>query len=121
MRTLSLVMGILCLFTVNTKAAQAKSADAFFKRFQVVRSADGKLVGIRDRTLPVSFSVAPYVKLIRSQLLEEQSLMSSENLASGQYDSEIKSVIEEGLGQDFSGNQDQFDENVQVVVDSLKN
>lgn len=120
MRTLSLVVGLLCLFTVNAQSAQAKSADAFFKRFQVVRSADGKLVGIRDRTLPVSFSVAPYVKLIRSQLLDEQSLMSSQNLASGQYDSEIKSVIEEGMDQNLSGNQAQFDENVQVVVDSLK-
>ena len=120
MRTLSLVVGLLCLFTVNTQAAQAKSADAFFKRFQVVRSADGKLVGIRDRTLPVNFSVAPYVKLIRSQLLDEQALMSPQNLASGEYDSEIKSVIAEGMDQDFSGNQAQFDENVQVVVDSLK-
>jgi hypothetical protein len=120
MRTLSLVVGLLCLFTVNTQAAQAKSADAFFKRFQVVRSPDGKLVGIRDRTLPVKFSVAPYVKLIRSQLLDEQALMSPKNLASGEYDSEIKSVISEGMNQDFSGNQTQFDENVQVVVDSLK-
>jgi hypothetical protein len=120
MRTLSLVVGLLCLFTVNTQAAQAKSADAFFKRFQVVRSPDGKLVGIRDRTLPVKFSVAPYVKLIRSLLLDEQALMSPKNLASGEYDSEIKSVISEGMNQDFSGNQTQFDENVQVVVDSLK-
>ncbi|MBC7540821.1 MAG: hypothetical protein H7281_18515 [Bacteriovorax sp.] len=120
MRSLSLVVGLLCLFTVNTQAAQAKSADAFFKRFQVVRSADGKLVGIRDRTLPVKFSVAPYVKLIRSQLLDEQSLMSPQNLASGQYDSEIKSVIEDGMDQNLSGYQTQFDENVEVVVNSLK-
>lgn len=120
MRSLSLVVGLLCLFTVNAQATQGQSAEAFFKRFQVLRSPDGKLLGIRDRTLPVKFSVAPYVKLIRSQLLEEQHLMSPQNLASGQYDSEIKSVIEEGLDQNLAGGQTQFDENVQVVVDSLK-
>ena len=120
MRTLSIVAGLLCLFTVNAQTAQAKSADAFFKRFQVLRTPEGKLIGIRDRTLSVKFSVAPYVKLIRSQLMKEQSLMSPTRLANGQYDSEIKSVIEEGFDQDFSGNQDQLDENVKVVVDSLK-
>lgn len=120
MRTLSIVVGLLCLFTVNAQTAQAKSTDAFFKRFQIVRSADGKLVGIRDRTLPVKFAVAPYVKLIKSQLLNEQNLMSPQNLASGKYDSEIKSVIAENLDQDLAGNQPQFDQNVEVVVDSLK-
>ena len=120
MRTLSIVAGLLCLFTVNAQTAQAKSADAFFKRFQVLRTPEGKLIGIRDRTLSVKFSVAPYVKLIRSQLIKEQALMSPTRLASGQYDSEIKGAIEEGLDQDFSGNQDQIDENVKMVVDSLK-
>lgn len=120
MRTLSLVVGLLCLFTVSTQTAQAKSADAFFKRFQVLRSPDGKLIGIRDRTLPVKFSVAPYVKLVKSQLLDEQSLMSPQSLSSGQYDSEIKSVIEEDLEVNLAGNKAEFDQNVQVVVDSLK-
>lgn len=120
MRTLSIVVGLLCLFTISAQSAQAASAEAFFKRFQVVRSEDGKLIGIRDRTLPVKFSVAPYVKLIRSQLLEEQNLMNPANLASGKYDSEIKDVIEEGLEYNLSGNQAEFDANVQTVVDSLK-
>lgn len=120
MRTLSIVVGLLCFFTVNAQTAEAKSANAFFKRFQVVRSADGKLIGIRDRTLPIKFNVAPYVKLIRSQLLEEQALMAKVGLASGQYDAQIKSVIEEGMDQDFTGNQEELEENVKVVVDSLK-
>jgi hypothetical protein len=113
-------MGLLCLFATQAMADQAKSANAFFKRFQVVRSADGKLIGIRDRTLPVSFSVGPYVKMIKSQLVEEQALMTPQSLASGQYDSEIKSVVAEGMDHNLSGNQAEFDQNVQVVVDSLK-
>ena len=113
-------MGLLCLFTANAHADQAKSSKAFLKRFQVVRSADGKLIGIRDRTMPVSFSVEPYVKLIRSQLLSEQAQMNPQNLASGQYDAAIKSVIAEGMDQNLSGNQTQFDENIQAVLDSLK-
>lgn len=120
MRTLSLVVGLLCFFTVNSQTAHAKSADAFFKRFQVIRSADGKLVGIRDRTLPVKFSVAPYVNMIKSQLVQEQNLMNPESLASGQYDADIKSVMSEGEEQDLWGNRAEYDKNVDTVVDSLK-
>ncbi|MFA6235711.1 MAG: hypothetical protein WC635_00180 [Bacteriovorax sp.] len=120
MRALSLVVGLLCLFTVNVQSAQAKSADAFFKRFQVVRAEDGKLIGIRDRTLPVKFSVAPYVKLVRSQLLEEQNLMSPGSVAGGKYDAEVKNLIAEDMDFDLSGNQAKFDQEVQLVVDSLR-
>ncbi len=120
MRTLSIVIGLMCALAVNTQVAQAKSAEAFFKRFQVVRAQDGKLIGIRDRTLPVKFSVEPYVNLIRSQLTQEQSLMSKENLQSGQYDSEVRNLLSEDMDQDLTGQQAQFDQNVQVVVDSLK-
>lgn len=120
MRTLSIVVGLLCLFTVNTQTAQAKSTEQFLKRFQIVRSTDGKLVGIRDRTLPVKFSVAPYVKMVRSQLLAEQNLMNPQNLANGQYDSEIKSIIDDGNEFNLSGGQAQYDEYVQTVIESLK-
>lgn len=120
MRTLSIVVGLLCLFTMNVNAAHAKSADAFFKRFQVVRSADGKLIGIRDRTLPFRFSVAPYIKQVRSQLLDEQSLMTQENLANGSYEANVKNILEEGRDYSFAGDQGRFDQNVAVVVDSLK-
>lgn len=120
MRSLSLVVGLLCLFTMTIKTADAKSADAFFKRFQVIRSADGKLLGIRDRTLPVKFSVEPYVKQVRAQLLEEQNLMSNENLSNGNYENAVKNVLEEDMDYQFTDNQRQFDQNVEVVVNSLK-
>ncbi len=118
MRSLSLVMGLLCLITMTIQSANAKSADAFFKRFQIIRNADGKLVGIRDRTLPVKFSVGPYVKQVRAQLLEEQNLMSKQNLSS--YEAEVKNVLLEDTDYQFSGDQRIFDQNVQYVVDSLK-
>ena len=120
MRTLSIVAGLLCLLMAHAETAQAKSSEAFTKRFQIIRSAEGKLIGIRDRTLSVKFSVAPYVQLIRSQLLKEQELMSSNKLLSGEYDSEIKRVFEEDMDLDFTGNQASYNENVKVVVDSLK-
>lgn len=120
MRSLSLVMGLLCLITMTIKTADAKTADAFFKRFQVVRNADGKLIGIRDRTMPLNFSVEPYVKQIRAQLVSEQNFMAKENLASGNYDAEVKSVLEEDMDYQFTSDQRQFDQNVQYVVDSLK-
>jgi hypothetical protein len=111
-------MGLLCQITMTIQSANAKSADAFFKRFQIIRNADGKLVGIRDRTLPVKFSVGPYVKQVRAQLLEEQNLMSKQNLSS--YEAEVKNVLLEDTDYQFSGDQRIFDQNVQYVVDSLK-
>jgi len=120
MRTLSIVIGFICALAVNTQVAQAKSAEAFFKRFQVVRAQDGKLIGIRDRTLPVQFSVAPYVKLIKAQLAQEQALMSRENLQSGQYESEVKNLLTEDMDLNLTDQQIQFDQNIQYVVESLK-
>ncbi len=112
-------MGFLCVFALSSQSVNAKTADSFFKRFQIVRSTDGKLIGIRDRTLPVKFSVAPYVKMIKSQLLNEQSLINNLQL-NGEYDSEVMNVLNEDRVQDFSGNQAAFDENANIVLDSLK-
>lgn len=120
MRTLSVMVALLCLFTGYAKADQAKSADAFFKRFQVIRSTDGKLEGIRDRTLPIKFSVEPYVKLVKAQLLEEQQKINSQDIISGKYDSHIRELMTEGQDLNLTGNQAEFDENVKVVIDSLK-
>ena len=122
MKSFSLMVGLLCLLAVNTNEAFAKSADAFHKRFQVIRSDDGKLVGIRDRTLPVKFSVVPYINMVKSQLKAEQSLMSEQNLASGEYEANVRSVLDEDrellLAQGYT--QAEYDRYVQTVVDSLK-
>lgn len=121
MRSIQLIVGFVCML-MFVQGAHAKSAEAFFKRFQVIRSPEGKLIGVRDRTMPVKFSVAPYVQMVKSQLKNEQALMS-ENLASGAYESEVKSLLNEDRDavMELSGiDQNQYDRNVEVVVDSLK-
>lgn len=121
MKSISLTVGLLCLLLLNTNQAFAKSAEAFNKRFQVIRSDDGKLVGIRDRTLPVKFEVAPYIGMIKAQLKAEQALLRA-NLASGEYESQVRIVLDEDrellLSQGVS--EQEFDRYVQTVVDSLK-
>ncbi len=121
MKSISLMVGLLCVLVLSNSAF-AKSADAFHKRFQVIRSADGKLTGIRDRTLPVKFSVVPYIEMVKSQLKHEQSLMSPESLASGEYEANVRSVLDEDrellLSQGYS--QKEYDAYVENVVESLK-
>ncbi|MBC7429062.1 MAG: hypothetical protein H7336_10650 [Bacteriovorax sp.] len=121
MKSISLTVGLLCVLLLSTTQASAKSADAFNKRFQVIRSEDGKLIGIRDRTLPVKFEVAPYIAMIKSQLVQEQALQTA-NLAGGEYESQVRSVLDEDrellLASGYS--QADYDKYVQTVVDSLK-
>jgi hypothetical protein len=94
---------------------EAKSPDKFFKRFQIVRSQDGKLIGIRDRTLPVNFKVKPYVEMVKSQLAGEQEAM----LEKGNYDLAVRELFNEDRTEGFYSN-DQYDRNVQAILDSLK-
>jgi hypothetical protein len=119
MKTAHLMMVLACTFALHFQAAQAKSLDAFNKRFQIVRSDDGKLIGIRDLTLPTKFSIVPYVKLIKSQLLEEQALMAEEGL-NGNYEEAVKNALNVDRDFEFNGDQTQYDQNVEVVVKSLK-
>lgn len=121
MKSISIMVAMVCLFALNTNTVFAKSAEAFQKRFQVIRSDDGKLVGIRDRTLPVKFEVAPYVQMIKSQLKDEQALMAK-SLASGEYEAHVKSVLNEDrdlfLSQGVTAAE--YDKYVQRTIDSLK-
>jgi len=120
MRSIQLMLALVCMFAFST--AHAKSAEAFSKRFQVIRSPEGKLVGIRDRFMPVKFSVIPYVNMVKEQLKNEQSLMA-QNLASGAYESDVVSLMNEDREEvmELNGmNSTQYDQNVQRVVDSLK-
>ena len=121
MRSIQLLLGLVCMLTFSS-SLYAKTADAFTKRFQIIRSPEGKLVGIRDRTMPVKFSVAPYINMVKQQLKNEQALMA-QNLASGEYESEVKSLLNEDreMMMDKAGmNSAQYDQNVEAVVDSLK-
>jgi hypothetical protein len=121
MKSMTLIMGLLCFFALGSQNAEAKSADAFHKRFQVIRSQDGKLVGIRDRTLPVKFSVKPYVEMVKSQLKNEQAMLAQATLT-GDYESEVRSILDEDkeMMLEKGYTQDEYERNVQAVVDSLK-
>lgn len=121
MKSMTLIMGLLCFFTLGSQNAEAKSADAFHKRFQVIRTEDGKLVGIRDRTLPVKFSVKPYVEMVKSQLKNEQMMLAQATLT-GDYESEVRSILEEDkeMMLEKGYTQDEYERNVQAVVESLK-
>ena len=119
MKTTHLLMILASTFALHFQTVQAKSLDAFSKRFQIVRSDDGKLIGIRDRTLPIRFSIAPYVKMIKAQLLEEQAFMTQVGL-NGNYEDSVKNILNEDRDFEFSENQTQYDQNVEVVVKSLK-
>ena len=121
MKSISIMMGILCLFAVNTNTVFAKSAESFQKRFQIIRSDDGKLVAIRDKTLPVKFEVAPYVKMIKSQLMAEQSLMV-QNLSDGSYEAELRSILEEDKAYWATNgvSKKEYETYVQTTIDSLK-
>ncbi|MBC7713127.1 MAG: hypothetical protein H7177_07295 [Rhizobacter sp.] len=121
MKSISLTVGLLCVLLLSTTQAFAKSADAFNKRFQVIRSEDGKLIGIRDRTLPVKFEVAPYIAMVKSQLVQEQSLQAK-TLASGEYESQVRAVLDEDREMLLANGYTQadYDNYVQSVVDSLK-
>lgn len=121
MKITSFCVAFLCALVLYTNSALAKSVDAFTKRFQIIRSSDGKLVGIRDRTLPVKFSIAPYVSMIKEQLIEEQKSMSLK-LRDGSYEQEVRDLLEEDrdafMAQGYTN--EEYNQYVNTVVDSLK-
>jgi len=113
MRISSFILGFALLAST---ALEAKTSENFQKRFQIIRDESGKLVGVRDRTLPVKFEVAPYVKMIKEQIIAEQSYMNQTNAVT--YEDEVKSLLE--LDEVSLATDPQYQRRVEVVVDSLK-
>ncbi len=70
------------LFNGGIEANVNKDSKNFSKRFQLIRGQDGKLLAIRDRTLPMNFRIAPYLKMIQEDLISEQKLMKDLSLSS---------------------------------------
>jgi hypothetical protein len=114
MRNFRLILSLCLLISFE---AHARSTDGFFKRFQVIRDNDGKLIGIRDRTLPTKFEVRPYVEMIKNQLTSEQALMSK--IGAVNYESDVRELLSEGLAENLTSNSD-YEYSVNKVVDSLK-
>lgn len=103
------ILCLLFLFCYTSVFADGGTTAFFHKRFDFIKK-DNKLVEIRDKSLDVKFSIAPYIKFIREQLKEEQKLMRSK----GSYENEIRNLFEENaLKSDKSSGQ------VDLIVESL--
>lgn len=122
MKLFTIALGLLCLIFMSTEASFAKTTEAFNKRFQIIRDNNGKLIGIRDRTLPVKFSVSPYIKMIKSKILEEQKIISQSNFTDGAYDSLVKEILNDGK-EDFlqaGGTPAEYENYATIIINSLK-
>jgi hypothetical protein len=108
-------LALIALLVLAAFQVEAKTPEKFLKRFQIIRAKDGTLIGIRDRTLPTSFKVRPYVEMVKSQLLNEQSKIEEK----GNYEQEVRDLLSAD-GQDEFLTNDQYEQNVQTVLDSLK-
>lgn len=113
MRLMSLVV---LFFVFISLSAQAKTAAGFYKRFQVVRDQSGKLIGIRDRTLPVKFEVTPYVEMIKKQIKAEQALMNNSNAVD--YEATIRDLLVDD--EQFFTDSSQYEAYVNRIIQSLK-
>lgn len=90
MRVITLVVLMMILASLQV---EAKTAAGFYKRFQVIRDQNGKLIGIRDRTLPVKFEVRPYVEMVKNELKHEQALMNGANALN--YEQSVRDLLAE--------------------------
>jgi hypothetical protein len=104
------LISIALTFCLTSFASEAPNA--FSKRFSVVKK-EGKSTLIRDRSLSFRFSIAPYVKMIKEQLKNEQALMAAKG---GDYEADIVDMLEQA---DLEKNA-QNGENIAYVVESLR-
>lgn len=106
------------LLSILTLSATAADLAPFKKRFKFVRDEQGKLVSVKDNSIRMKFSIAPYLQFIKSSLQNEQALMKSKS----DYEGNIKDLFAGDLGaENFIGYGDQkSDGQAQIIVDSLK-
>jgi len=112
MRSFKLALAFLLVFS---SLANAKSPEAFKKRFELVRAADGQLVGIRDRSINNKFAIRPYVEFIKEQILNEQKLIKKNGLVS--YEDQVRNLLGENAVNNLSDDESEY---VNHVVESLK-
>ncbi len=108
MRRISLSSLILTLFLSFNVFAGTQN---FEKRFELVRK-DGRLVKIIDQGLKTNFKIAPYIKFIKEQLIQEQELLASK----ANYDADIEALLLDGSNEKSSDSA----ESVAFVIDSMK-
>ncbi|GAB4419984.1 MAG: hypothetical protein OHK0056_30330 [Bacteriovoracaceae bacterium] len=106
MRNLILVF---CLFSSSLFASD--KIESFNKRFQVVKQ-DGKAIMIKDRSLKFTFSITPYLSMIKSWIEQEQLRMDSK----ADYTAEIAAMLEADQMEKGAYSNEQ----VPIVVEALK-
>ncbi|MFZ4714378.1 MAG: hypothetical protein ACOYL6_11720 [Bacteriovoracaceae bacterium] len=66
----SILLGLALTISISPAFASSQlTADGFHKRFQLVRNDQGELLEIRDRTIDTKFSLKPYLKQIKENLI----------------------------------------------------
>ena len=102
---------IIISLLLSFSNAFAGVPDTFNERFNFIKK-DGKLIEIRDRSMGFGFSIAPYIKYIKENLKTEQALMQSK--------SDYYGDLEELLNEDAFALDEKSNQNVKIVMDSLK-
>lgn len=111
------IMMAVCL--IATTNAMAESASNFQKRFKIIRDQNGQLLGIKDRTIPVKFQVAPYVSMVVEQIKAEKALIEQSGLAGRSYEEEVLNVLNAENPEALAQNPE-LDRQQRIVVASLK-
>lgn len=105
--------------TTAQASSTIHSASNFQKRFNIIRDTSGKLIGVKDRTIPVKFHVAPYLNLVMEQIKSEQALMANSALRGESYDDQVLRVLNEDMPESFTRSAE-LDRQQRIVVAALK-
>lgn len=109
------VVAALCFLALGF-SAQALDLKPFKKRFEFVRNDQGELQYVRDRSITMNFSIAPYLQFIKESLQQEQALMANK----ADYDQNVLNLLG-NQQENFIGYGDQkSDSQAQIIVDSLR-
>ncbi len=77
MKTLSL---LLALCWSISGFAQSLTAEAFHKKFKLVKNDQGEVIAIKLKQFAPTFSVAPYIEQIKQDLIEAQKAFNSQSI-----------------------------------------
>lgn len=112
----SIALSLLFSLTIFSHTVGAKDLTNFKKRFEFVRDQQGKLQMVKDRSIRMQFSIAPYLTFIKESLKQEQALMKQK----GDYDARIESLFAGDTTENFIGYGNKNDGQAKIIVDSLR-
>ena len=110
----------LLIFSValSAFASDALVSEAFNKRFKLVRNDEGKLTAVKMRLYSKRFTIAPYLKQIKADLIEQIRLMKSKDVHAQFEIDELLEELESSIEKSTHGDQA---ENVHVLRRSFAN